>query len=55
MVGLYKDDGLSVIENANGPKFDRLRNNIIAIFYNEGLKITIDTNLTTTDFLDVAL
>ena len=45
----------SVIENANGSKRDRLRKDVIAIFHNEGLKITIDTNLTTTDFLDVTL
>ena len=54
-IGLYRDDGLCVTENANGPKLDRLRKDIIAIFHNEGLKITIDTNLTTTDFLDVTL
>ena len=54
-IGLYRDDGLASIKNANGPKLDRLRKDIIAIFQNEGLKITIDTNLTTTDFLDVTL
>ena len=54
-MSLYRDDWLSVIENANGPKLDRLRKNVIAIFHNEELKITIDTNLTTTDFLDVTL
>ena len=54
-IGLYADDGLCVIENANGPKLDRLCKDINAIFHNEGLKITIDTNLTTTDFLDVTL
>ena len=32
------------------PKLTGLRKDIIAIFQNEGLKITIDTNLTTTDF-----
>ena len=32
-VGLYRDDGLVVINNANGPKLDRLRNKyIIATF-----------------------
>ena len=54
-IGLYRDDGLASIKNANGPKLDRLRKDIIAIFKNEGLKILIDTNLTTTDFLDVTL
>ena len=54
-IGLYRDDGLSVIENANELKLDRWRKDAIPIFHNEGLKITIDTNLTTTDFLDVTL
>ena len=49
-IGLYKDH-----ENANGPKLDCLRKNVIAIFYNEERKMTIDTNLTTTDFLDRTL
>ena len=53
--GLYRDDGLASIQDANGPKFDHLRKNIIAFFQNEGLKITIDTNLIITDFLDVTL
>ena len=53
--GLYRDDGLASIQDANGPKLDRLRKKIIAIFQNEELKITTDTNLTTTDFLDVTL
>ena len=54
-IGLYRDDGLPVIENANGPELDRLRKDVIAIFHNEGLKITINKNLTTTEFLDVTL
>ena len=53
--GLYRDDWLSVIGNANGLKLDRLRKDVIAILHNEGLNITIDSNLTTTDFLDVTL
>ena len=48
LVGIYlfgklsniiDDNGLSVIENANGAKLDRLRKDVIAIFHNEGLKI----------------
>ena len=54
-IGFYRDGGLSVIENANGPKLDRLRKYIIGIFHNEGLEITIDRNLTTADFLDLTL
>ena len=44
-MGLYRDDWLSVIENANGPKLDRLRKNVIAVFHNEELKIAIDTQI----------
>ena len=51
--GLYKDDGLGVVKDANGPKLDRLRKDIIAIFKSAGLSITIETNLIETDFLDV--
>ena len=40
-ISLYRDDRLPVIENANGPKLYRLRKHVIAIFHNEGLKITI--------------
>ena len=54
-VGLYRDDGLIIVKNANGHTLDSLRKRIIRIFKNEGLKITIEANLTTTDFLDVTL
>ena len=52
-IGLYRDYGLAIIENPNGPKLDKLRKYIIALFKIEGLNITIETNLTNTDFLDV--
>ena len=51
-VGLYRDDGLAVIHQANGPKMDRIRKDIM--FKSEGLSITINTNLIETDFLDVS-
>ena len=53
-VGLYRDDGLAVIHQANGPNMDRIRKDIIALFKSEGLSITINTNLIETDFLDVS-
>ena len=52
-VGLYRDDGFAAINSCSGPVLDRTRNNIIALFKKEGLNITIETNLTETDFLDV--
>ena len=51
-VGLYRDDGLAAKNNANCPKLDRIRKDI-ALFKEEGLSITIETNLIETDFLDV--
>ena len=36
------------------PVLDKMRKNIIALFKNEGLSITIETNLFETDFLDVS-
>ena len=53
-IGLYRDDGLAVVKDANGPKMDRMRKDIISTFKEEGLSITIETNLSTTDFLDVS-
>ena len=47
-VGLYRDDGLAI--EHNGPKVDRIRKNIISLFKDEGLSITIDTNLIETNF-----
>ena len=52
-VGLYGDDGLAAINSYNGPVLDRTRKNIIALFKTEVLNITIETNLTETDFLDI--
>ena len=52
-VGLYRDDGLFAVKSTSGPVLDKMRKNIITLFKNEGLGITIDTNLTETDFLDV--
>ena len=52
-VGLYRDDRLAAINSSSGPVLDKMRKNIIALFKNEGLSITIETNLFETDFLDV--
>ena len=41
------------INNANGPKMDKIRKDVISLFKTEGLSITIETNLIETDFLDV--
>ena len=53
--GLYRDDGLSCVTNVSGPQIDRIRKQMTQQFKSCGLKITIEANLTTTDFLDVKL
>ena len=53
--GLYRDDGLAVLRNYNPKKTDNLRKQLIKLFKEEGLSITIETNLKTTDFLDIHL
>ena len=52
-VGLYRDDALAAIKSIRSPVLDKMRKNIIALFKEEGITITIDTNLIKTDFLDV--
>ena len=55
MVGLYRDDGLAVLPSTSGPLADKARKDIISIFASEDLEITVESNLTRTDLLDVNL
>ena len=50
-IGLYRDDGLGCFQNMSGPQLERIKKKICKIFENFGLKITIENNLQTTDFL----
>ena len=54
IVELYRDDRLATINSSSGPALDKMGKKIIALFKNEGLSITIETNLFKTDFLDVS-
>eukprot|EP00117_Sycon_ciliatum_P010892 scpid56109/ scgid2016/ len=54
-IGLYRDDGLATLKGASGSVADRTRKNIVSVFKSFGLRITIDTNIKTTNFLDVTL
>ena len=54
-VGLYRDDGLAVLRRASGSRADRARKDLIQAFKDLGLRITVDTNLKSVDFLDVTL
>ena len=52
-VVLYRDDELDAINNANSPKFDRIRKDVTVLFKEEGLSINIERYLIETDILDV--
>ena len=52
-IGLYRDDGLAILENASGPTSERIKKTIIKLFHQHGLNITAETNLVQTNFLDV--
>ena len=52
-LGLYRDDGLGITRNLNGPQTERLRKKLFRIFKSCGLKITVECNLVQADFLDV--
>ena len=54
-IGLYRDDGLAILENASGPSTESIKKRIIKLFQHHGLKITAETNLVQTNFLDVTL
>ena len=52
--GLYRDDGLGTIRNTPKTTLTRLTKDIFKLFKTEfGLSITMDTNLTIVNFLDV--
>ena len=54
-VGLYRDDGLAVVQGYFGSQMDRLRKKIIVVFKQHGFQITISVGLKSTDFLDILL
>lgn len=54
-VGLYRDDGLAIIEHANGPMLDRIRKKLHSCFKKEGLGIEVETGMHQANFLDVTL
>ena len=52
-VGLYRDDGIAVINSSYGPALEKIRKNIIDLFKNDALSIAIETNIFEKDFIDV--
>ena len=53
--GIYRDDGLAIIQNRSGPDMERLKKSLHSNFKEEGFRITIDLGMKKTDFLDVSL
>ena len=53
-IGLYRDDGLLVIEN-NGPTAAKIEKKLHNLFKKYKLSIQVEANITTTDFLDIIL
>lgn len=54
--GLYRDDGLGTIQRAPKTKLRQIQNNLSKLFKEElGLAITVSTDLTIVNYLDVTL
>ena len=54
-IGLYRDDGLAVLKSATGSESERMRKRLIKTFQDNDLSITSQTNITSTNFLDITL
>ena len=54
-IGLYRDDGLGVVRDMSGCETERMRKDVTKHFKNLGLRITIETNMKITNFLDLTL
>ena len=53
--GLYRDDGLGVIDLAKPVVYDRIRKQVFKVLSDMGFKITLDLGNQVTGFLDVSL
>ena len=54
-IGLYRDDGLASFKNMSGRSADKARKDFCKIFNDLGLRMTLQRNLKTVNFLDVTL
>ena len=54
-IGLYRDDGLAIHRTTSGRAAEKMKQDLIKHFATLGLKITIQTNLRTVNFLDMTL
>ena len=54
-VGLYRDDGIAVLPNSSGFIVEKLKKQTHAFFKSMGLRVTVESPMVITDFLDVKL
>ena len=54
-VGIYRDDGLAVIRSRSGRTVDRVRQSLDDICKSLGLRIKVDLNLKSVNYLDINL
>ena len=54
-ISLYRDDGLAVLKSATGSESERMKKRLIKTFQDNDLSITSQTNITSTNFLDITL
>ena len=52
-IGLYRDDGLGIFQNIPKTEIEEKKKQIVKVFKDYGLSITIKCNLKSEDFLDV--
>jgi hypothetical protein len=52
-IGLYRDDGLTIIKNKSALLADKTRKELLKTFEQFNLKITAQANLRVANFLDV--
>ena len=51
-IGLYRDDGLSVLKNKSGTQLERIKKNLLKTFKDFGLEIVAESNLRIVNYLD---
>ena len=52
-IGLYRDDGLAILQNLSGPQIEHKRKDIIKMFKTASLNVTIQAGLCIFNFLDM--
>lgn len=54
-VGLYRDDGLAICHNKTARQIELIKKKICTVFANNNLRITIEANKKSIDFLDITM